>query len=259
MRHAFRKTPEKKPLDENLADDFISGAGPREAEEVLSTPGEESEPSEPSEEHPEAEEVLATPEGPKEPGEEHPEAEEVLAETGKSPLDGPKECVGVMGETFGWGNLLYFLCLVLPPLLLGAAGVVHVHGILLVIWIILAVIYLWLFLPRFLFVHAPERGQACGCMRGLEYLMPRGKGKTREFTSRRRLVFVLGMVILWAFPLFFLLFWGQWFLLIVFVLSLAGMLVTAGRHLESKDECFSSMLDGPDDPPEEFEPEEDDY
>jgi hypothetical protein len=246
MRHAFKKTPEKKPLDGKLAEDFINGAGSREpeehqeAEEVLAAPGEES--SEPSE-----------------PKEEHPEAEEVLADAGESPTDGPGKCIGIMGETFGWGNLLYFLCLVLPPLLLGAAGVVNVHGILLVIWIILAVIYLWLFLPRFLFVHSPERGQGCGCMRGLEYLMPRGKGKTREFTSRRRLIFVLGMVVLWAFPLFFLLFWGQWFLLIVFVLSLVGMLLTVGRHLESKDECFSSMLDGPDDPPEEFESDEESY
>ena len=123
-------------------------------------------------------------------------------------------------------DLIHFLSLSLPSLILGGAGIYRVGAWLLVPWIALMVGFFGFLEIRVMCSHCPhyaEPGNSLKCWANY--------GSPKPWTYRpgpmslmEKLLFLGGLAAIWGYPVIFLLVGPQWPLLVVYCISGSGAL-----------------------------------
>lgn len=137
-----------------------------------------------------------------------------------------------VGETlhchFSLRDLIHFLLIASPSFLVGGAGIYHRNGWMLILWLIMVVGYFGFIEIRVMCSHCPhyaEPGSSLKCW--ANYGSPKiWKYRPGPMTLIEKIVFLGGFVVVWGYPLFFLIPGHQWFLLIVYVLTVAAFFMT---------------------------------
>ena len=141
-------------------------------------------------------------------------------------------------------DLIHFLLIALPPFLLGGAGIVYVSGWWIIPWILFVIAYFGFIEIRVMCSHCPhyaESGNSLRCWANY--------GSPKLWTYRpgpmsiiEKIVFLGGFVIVWGYPLLFLILSGKLFLLIVYLITTAGFFMTLKTYLCSQCMNFACPL-----------------
>ena len=130
-------------------------------------------------------------------------------------------------------DLIHFLLIAFPSFLLGGAGIFHKSGWWLIPWLIVIIGYFGFVEIRVMCSHCPhyaEEGSSLKCW--ANYGAPKiWKYRPGPMTLLEKIVFLGGFVVVWGYPLFFLIPGHQWFLLIVYALTVAGFFLTLKNFL----------------------------
>jgi hypothetical protein len=125
---------------------------------------------------------------------------------------------------FTLGDLIRFLLLASPSFLLGGAGIYRTNGWLLIPWLILIIGYFGIVEIRVMCSHCPhyaEEGSSLKCW--ANYGSPKiWKYRPGPMTFWEKVIFFIGFAVVWGYPLIFLVASKQLFLLIAYLLSVAG-------------------------------------
>ena len=145
---------------------------------------------------------------------------------------------------FGLRDLAHFYLIAFPPFLLGGAGIYHVNGWLLLLWIGMVVGFFSFLEIRVMCSHCPhyaEEGSSLKCW--ANYGSPKlWKYRPGPMTLLEKTVFWGGFAVVFGYPLFFLLQGLQWFLLIVYAITLGGFFMTLRTFLCSQCMNFACPL-----------------
>lgn len=141
-------------------------------------------------------------------------------------------------------DLAAFLFAMLPAAILGGAGVVHINAWWLAPWLLIAVGYFGFVEIRVMCSHCPhyaEPGTSLQCW--ANYGSPRlWKYRPGPMTVNEKVVFATGLVLIFGYPLVFLLIGLQWFLLTVYILAVVGFYLTLRRSYCSECMNFACPL-----------------
>ncbi len=160
-----------------------------------------------------------------------------------------KSCQGCPVEDklhchFTLKDLTHFLLIVLPSFLLGGAGVYHFSGWMLSLWIFMVIGYFGFIEIRVMCSHCPhyaEPGKSLKCWANYGSLKL-WKYRPGPMSPVEKGVFLGGFIIVWGYPLLFLVLGYQWFLLSVYVISVAGFFMTLKTFLCSQCINFACPL-----------------
>jgi hypothetical protein len=134
--------------------------------------------------------------------------------------------------------------IVSPSFLLGGAGIYHEGGWWLIPWLIIIIGYFGFAEIRVMCSHCPhyaEEGTSLKCW--ANYGSPKiWKYRPGSMTFWEKGVFFTGLALVWGYPLVFLLSGPQWFLLTVYLLSVAGFFMTLRVFLCSQCMNFACPL-----------------
>ncbi|MFZ0448212.1 MAG: hypothetical protein WAL98_03135 [Desulfatiglandaceae bacterium] len=146
-------------------------------------------------------------------------------------------------------DLFHFLLIAFPSFLLGGAGIYHMSGWLLVPWLVIIVAYFGFVEIRVMCSHCPhyaEPGSSLKCW--ANYGAPKlWKYRPGPMTLVEKIVFFGGFVIIWGYPLFFLIMLFQLFLLVTYSITVAGFFMTLKRFFCSQCMNFACPLNGVED------------
>ena len=141
-------------------------------------------------------------------------------------------------------DLIHFYLIVSPSFLLGGAGIYHIGGWWLIPWLIIIIGFFGFVEIRVMCSHCPhyaEEGSSLKCW--ANYGSPKiWKYRPGPMTFLEKVIFLAGFVIVWGYPLFFLIQGLQWFLLIVYALTVAGFFMTIKTFLCSQCINFACPL-----------------
>jgi hypothetical protein len=141
-------------------------------------------------------------------------------------------------------DLIHFLLVVVPSFLLGGAGIYQMNGWLLIPWLTMIIGYFGLIEIRVLCSHCPhyaESGNSLKCW--ANYGAPKiWRYRPGPMSLMEKTVLLGGFVIIWGYPLLFLISGLQWFLLIVYGLSVGGFFMTLKIFLCSQCMNFACPL-----------------
>ncbi len=141
-------------------------------------------------------------------------------------------------------DLIHFLLIVFPSFLLGGAGICHVNGWMLIPWLILIIGYFGFIEIRVMCSHCPhyaEEGSSLKCW--ANYGSPKiWKYRPGPLTFLEKLIFFAGFILVWGYPLIFLIADFQFFLLVVYLLTTAGFFMTLRMFLCSQCMNFACPL-----------------
>jgi len=140
--------------------------------------------------------------------------------------------------------LLHFYVIAFPPFLLGAAGIYHVKWWLLVPWLAIIVSYFGFIEIRVMCSHCPHYAESGSTLRcWANYGSPKiWRYRPGPMTLVEKIVFLGGFVIVWGYPLFFLVLIPQWFLLVLYILTVAGFFMTLKIYLCAQCMNFACPL-----------------
>ena len=142
------------------------------------------------------------------------------------------------------GDLIHFLSIVLPGFLVGGAGIYRVSGWLLGLWILLIIGYFGFLEIRVMCSHCPhyaEPGHSLRCW--ANYGSPKlWDYRPGPMSFVEKLLFLGGFVVIWGYPLVFLVVGKQLFLLIVYAISTTGFFMTLRLFLCSQCMNFACPL-----------------
>jgi hypothetical protein len=145
---------------------------------------------------------------------------------------------------FTLGDLMHFLVIASPSFLLGGAGIYYISAWLLIPWLMLIIGYFGFVEIRVMCSHCPhyaEEGSALKCW--ANYGSPKiWKYRPGLMTLSEKVLFFAGLVLVWGYPLFFLILKFQFFLLLVYLLSSAGFYMTLRTFLCSQCMNFACPL-----------------
>ncbi|MDO9514536.1 MAG: hypothetical protein Q7J01_00350 [Syntrophales bacterium] len=146
-------------------------------------------------------------------------------------------------------DLTRFLLLALPSFLAGGAGIYYRSGWMLIAWIMVIVGFFGFIEIRVMCSHCPhyaEPGYSLKCW--ANYGSPKlWKYRPGPMTRMEKVVFFSGFLVVWGYPLFFLIEGSQWFLLPVYLLTTVGFFMTLRRCLCSQCINFACPLNTVDD------------
>ena len=141
-------------------------------------------------------------------------------------------------------DLIHFLLIAFPSFLLGGAGIYHVGGWWLIPWLIIVIGFFGFVEIRVMCSHCPhyaEEGTSLKCW--ANYGSPRiWRYRPGPMTFLEKVVFFSGLVLVWGYPLIFLVADFQLFLLIVYPLTSAGFYMTLRTFLCSQCMNFACPL-----------------
>ena len=130
-------------------------------------------------------------------------------------------------------DLTHFLLIALPAFLLGGAGIYYMDARMLVPWLVIIIGYFGFVEIRVMCSHCPhyaEEGSSLKCW--ANYGSPKlWKYRPGPMTSREKFIFLAGFVLVWGYPLVFLVSGLQWFLLLVYLFTTAGFFKTLNSFL----------------------------
>ena len=143
-------------------------------------------------------------------------------------------------------DLIHFLAIALPAFLLGGAGVYHVSGSLLVLWLVMIVGFFGFLEIRVMCSHCPHYAEPDNTLKcWANYGCPKiWNYRPGPMSLMEKFLFFGGFAIIWGYPLIFLLIGMQWFLLIVYVISAVGFFMTLKIFLCSQCMNFACPLNG---------------
>ena len=134
---------------------------------------------------------------------------------------------------FAMRDLVHFLLIVFPGFLLGGYGIYNVSGQMLIPWLAIIVAYFGFVEIRVMCSHCPhyaEEGKSLKCWANYSSAKL-WKYRPRPMTSREKVVFLGGFVLVWGFPIVFLAYGLQLFLLLVYLVTVAGFFMTLKSFL----------------------------
>jgi len=145
-------------------------------------------------------------------------------------------------------DLIHFYLIVSPSFLLGGAGVYYIGGWWLVPWLITMVGYFGFVEIRVMCSHCPhyaEEGSSLKCW--ANYGSPKiWKYRPGPMSFWENAVFIIGFGVVWGYPLLFLIAGSQFFLLIVYLVCVAGFFMTLKTFLCSQCMNFACPLNSVD-------------
>lgn len=125
-------------------------------------------------------------------------------------------------------DLIHFLVIAFPGFLLGGAGIYQMSGWSLALWIALIVGFFGFVEIRVMCSHCPhyaEPGKSLKCW--ANYGSPKlWKYRPGPMSFREKFTFLSGFAIIWGYPLIFLFSGNQWFLFLVYTLTVSGFFMT---------------------------------
>ena len=141
-------------------------------------------------------------------------------------------------------DLISFLLIALPPFLLGGFTIYLVSGWLLIPWLLFILAYFGFIEIWVMCSHCPhyaEKGNSLKCW--ANYGSPKiWKYRPGPMTFWEKAVFFSGLVLVWGYPLFFLISNVQLFLLIVYLMTTAGFFTTLRMFLCSQCMNFACPM-----------------
>lgn len=143
-------------------------------------------------------------------------------------------------------DLVHFLAIALPAFLLGGAGVYHVSGSILVLWLVMIVGFFGFLEIRVMCSHCPHYAEPDNTLKcWANYGSPKiWNYRPGPMSFMEKFLFFGGFAIIWGYPLISLLIGMQWFLLIVYVISAVGFFMTLKIFLCSQCINFACPLNG---------------
>lgn len=141
-------------------------------------------------------------------------------------------------------DLIHFLLIASPAFLLGGNGIYYVSGWMLIPWLFSIVGYFGFVEIRVMCSHCPhyaEEGSSLQCW--ANYGSPKiWKYRPGPMTVLEKVIFFVGFVCVWGYPLIFLVAGSQLFLLMVYILTVAGFFMTLRMFLCSQCMNFACPL-----------------
>jgi len=141
-------------------------------------------------------------------------------------------------------DLIHFLLIALPPFLLGGAGIFYVSGWWIIPWLVFVVAFFGFIEIRVMCSHCPhyaEPGSSLRCW--ANYGSPKlWAYRPGPMNLIEKAVFFGGFVIVWGYPLLFLILGHKLFLLIVYLIATAGFFMTLKTYLCSHCMNFACPL-----------------
>jgi len=141
-------------------------------------------------------------------------------------------------------DLTHFLLIALPSFLVGGAGIYYRSGWMLTVWIMVIIGCFGFLEIRVMCSHCPhyaETGHSLKCW--ANYGSPKlWRYRPGPMTLMEKVVFFSGFLVVWGYPLLFLVPGSQWFLLIVYILTTGGFFMTFGRYFCSQCINFACPL-----------------
>ena len=141
-------------------------------------------------------------------------------------------------------QLVHFYLISLPGFLIGGAGVLAVGWVPLAVWIGIIVAYFGLIEIRVMCSHCPHYAEpgktlACWANHGSPKLW---KYRPGPMSAMEKLVFLAGLVVVWAYPVPFFVIAELWFLLALYGLTSAAFFATLKMFLCSQCMNFACPL-----------------
>ncbi len=134
---------------------------------------------------------------------------------------------------FSMRDLIQFLLIAFPGFLLGGYGIYNISGQMVLPWLAIIMAYFGFVEIRVMCSHCPhyaEEGKSLKCW--ANYGSPKlWKYRPGPMTGRERIVFLAGFVLVWGYPIVFLVSGFQWFLLLVYLTTVAGFFMTVKTFL----------------------------
>jgi len=141
-------------------------------------------------------------------------------------------------------DLTHFLLIVFPSFLLGGAGIYHAGGWWLIPWLIIIIGYFGFVEIRVMCSHCPhyaEEGSSLRCW--ANYGSPKlWEYRPGPMTFTEKIIFFSGFFLVWGYPFYFLTSEFQLFLLIVYLITVAGFFMTLKLFLCSRCMNFACPL-----------------
>jgi hypothetical protein len=147
------------------------------------------------------------------------------------------------------GDWIHFLFIASPPFLLGGAGIYYTNRWMLVPWLIMIVGYFGFFEIRVMCSHCPHYAEPGGSLRcWANYGSPKiWKYRPGPMSAMEKVLFLGGFVVIWGYPVYFLVEGSRLFLLAVYVITAAGFFMTLKTYLCSRCMNFACPLNGVED------------
>jgi steroid 5-alpha reductase family enzyme len=146
---------------------------------------------------------------------------------------------------FGGRELLRFFGIAFPAFILGGIGIARLNAWLLVPWITVIVSYFGLVEIRVMCSHCPHYAEPgtkslqCWANYGSPKLW---KYRSGPMSRGEKVVFFVGLFLVAAYPMAFLLARAQWLLLVLFAVTVAGMAALMGRLMCTRCMNFACPL-----------------
>jgi hypothetical protein len=125
-------------------------------------------------------------------------------------------------------ELIHFLLIALPPFLLGGEGIVYVSGWWLIPWLLIAIGFFGFIEIRVMCSHCPHYGEPGNTLKcWANYGSPKlWAFRPGPMTILEKIIFFSGLVIIWGYPVPFLMTSGRLFWLLVYLLTTGGFFMT---------------------------------
>jgi hypothetical protein len=141
-------------------------------------------------------------------------------------------------------DLVAFLLTAFPSFIIGGAGIYQISAWWLVPWLLISFSYFGFVEIRVMCSHCPhyaEPGKGLQCW--ANYGSPRlWKYRPGPMSAMEKFVFLTGFVLIWGYPLVFLLVGWQWLFLFIYLLTTASFFVTLRRSYCSQCMNFACPL-----------------
>ena len=145
-------------------------------------------------------------------------------------------------------DYIHFLFISLPAFLVGGAGIYYVSGWWLALWLLMIIGFFGLLEIRVLCSHCPhyaEPGRSLKCW--ANYGAPKiWTFRPGPMSAMEKVVQLGGFIIIWGYPLVFLIMDWQWLLLIVYLMTAIGFFMTLKLFLCSQCINFACPFNGVD-------------
>jgi hypothetical protein len=141
-------------------------------------------------------------------------------------------------------ELVHFYTIVFPSFLVGGAAILHISGWWLGVWLSFIVGYFGFLEIRVMCSHCPhyaEVGKTLQCW--ANYGAPKlWKYRPGPMSIPEKILFVGGLVVIWGYPLPFLLMGMQWFQFVLYAMLTTGFYMTLKEFLCSQCINFACPL-----------------
>lgn len=142
----------------------------------------------------------------------------------------------------------HFLLISFPPFLLGGAGIYHMSVWLFLPWVLFLVAFFGFIEIRVMCSHCPHYGERETYLKcWANYGAPKPwKYRPGPMTVMEKAVFFFGFAVVWGYPIPFLTFGKQLFLLTLYLITTAGFFMTLKMFMCSKCMNFACPLNSTD-------------